>query len=198
MEVFCKNYEFANEGLIKPYIAKSGKFLSDEEPKQETEGPDLLSQQKQADDSAAPVSNPRPWITGTASKQFKPSIGKFNSQNWKSGDELPLSKEQYYELLEIQVFNVLLPWKGLTETLRYLQKEVPMKHEIREQFKRRLARIRNSVVADVALTNNMEIEAFQSKLNEEKQDEQAIPGQVAANEESKEQGEDQKPPENVW
>ena len=52
----------------------------------------------------------------------------------------------------------------MAATLKYLQKEVPMKSDIREQFMRRLTKIRNLVVADVALTNGLEIENVQKTI----------------------------------
>ena len=62
------------------------------------------------------------------------------------------------------MFNILLPWKGFTATFKYVDKEVPMKIEIKEQFKRRLVKIRNLVVADVAITNGIEIDDLQQGI----------------------------------
>ena len=43
--------------------------------------------------------------------------------------DLPLSKDEYNELLELLVFFVLLPWRGFSETVRQMR-ELPMtKHQ---------------------------------------------------------------------
>jgi hypothetical protein len=65
---------------------------------------------------------------------------------------LPLSKCEYYELLELLVFFIWLPSKGYDETMREL-KELPMPKELRTAFEGRLADIRNTAVADLKITN---------------------------------------------
>ncbi len=47
--------------------------------------------------------------------------------------DLPLSKEEYYELLELLIFYVLLPSQGYDKTLHEL-KQLPMPKEVRKAF----------------------------------------------------------------
>ena len=64
LEIHFRNFEFASEFLIKPYINKSTKFNS------------LEDEQEQTEDPLSSVSDPRPWIKGNASKVFKLSKGR--------------------------------------------------------------------------------------------------------------------------
>mmetsp|Transcript_1010 Transcript_1010/g.1819 ORF Transcript_1010/g.1819 Transcript_1010/m.1819 type:complete len:191 (-) Transcript_1010:16-588(-) len=91
--------------------------------------------------------NTKPWMRGVGSRQF-------NQQAQVSTDQLSLSKSQYYELLELLVFNILLPARGMAHTLKAIQFELPMRQSVREQFIERLTIIRNQIVADVKLTNH--------------------------------------------
>jgi hypothetical protein len=70
---------------------------------------------------------------------------------------LPLKNDQYYELLELLIFNIHLPNLGMSKTISILQDEIPMQKEIKDKFIERLVKIRNVVVADVQLTNGEEI-----------------------------------------
>lgn len=47
--------------------------------------------------------------------------------------DLPLSKNEYYQLLELLVFYIWLPSKGYEETMRELR-EIPMPKELRTAF----------------------------------------------------------------
>jgi hypothetical protein len=95
MEIHHQNYDFASEFLIKPYIAKSNKFES-------TTG-QLVDQS---------LINSRPWLRGNASRTF----GGGNNLE----DNLPLKNSQYYELLELLIFNIHLPNLGMSKTLTIL------------------------------------------------------------------------------
>lgn len=66
--------------------------------------------------------------------------------------DLPLSKQEYYQLLELLVFFVWLPSKGYDETMRELR-ELPMPKDLRTAFEQRLGDIRNTAVADLKITN---------------------------------------------
>ena len=103
MEIHHQNYDFASECLIKPYIAKSNKFEA------------IPGQQ--VDQS---LLNSRPWLRGNASRIFG---GANNSE-----DNLPLKNNQYYELLELLIFNIYLPNLGMSKTLSILQDEIPMQN----------------------------------------------------------------------
>ena len=116
MEIHNKNLEFAGECLIKPYISKSNKF-------QDT---------KVKEEAAAPVEqNARPWLRGQASRTF--SLTSQDNQQ----DLLPLSNEQYYELLELLIFHVNLPLHGMSQTI-HLLKETPMNSTVKQLFIARL------------------------------------------------------------
>ena len=66
--------------------------------------------------------------------------------------DLPLSKSEYYELLELLVFFIWLPSKGYEETTREIR-DLPMPKELRAAFENRLIDIRNTAVADLKITN---------------------------------------------
>ena len=66
--------------------------------------------------------------------------------------DLPLGKDEYYELMELLVFYVLLPSKGYKQILNDL-KELPLTSEARKAFEKRLVDIRNTAVADLKLAN---------------------------------------------
>lgn len=66
--------------------------------------------------------------------------------------DLPLSKNEYYELLELLVFFIWLPSKGYDVTMRELR-DLPMPKELRSAFESRLGDIRNTAVADLKITN---------------------------------------------
>ena len=56
------------------------------------------------------------------SSMRKPGFGGFgNSSLSSAARDLPLSKQEYYDLLELLVFYILLPSKGYTETKRQMQ-----------------------------------------------------------------------------
>ena len=106
LEIHVKNYEFAIECLVKPYIKKSNKFASNDQCNEETK--------------TETSNNSRPWLRGQASKTFK-----MNNQSLES-DQLPLNKEQYYELLELLVFHLYLPHIGMSNTVKILKNNLPM------------------------------------------------------------------------
>ena len=86
------------------------------------------------------------------SSMRKPGFGGFGSSSLASAArDLPLSKQEYYDLLELLVFYILLPSKGFTETKRQMQ-TLPMPKKVREAFEQRLVDMRNTVVADLKLT----------------------------------------------
>ena len=64
---------------------------------------------------------------------------------------LPLASFEYFELIELLVFQIVLPSRGLSAAHRQL-KEVPLPKRISVQFENRLVDIRNVTVADVALS----------------------------------------------
>ena len=66
--------------------------------------------------------------------------------------DLPLSKEEYYELLEMLVIYIWLPQKGYERTTVDMI-ELPMPNDVREALEQRLIDIRNTVVADLKITN---------------------------------------------
>ena len=47
---------------------------------------------------------------------------------------MPLKNGQYYELLELLVFNIHLPNIGMSKTVSILQDEIPMQKEMKENF----------------------------------------------------------------
>ena len=83
----------------------------------------------------------------------KPGFGSLGSGNLGSNSrDLPLAKEEYYELLELLVFYILLPSKGYSETKRQMQ-QLPMPKSVREAFDQRLVDMRNTVVADLRISD---------------------------------------------
>ena len=52
----------------------------------------------------------------------------------KNNDLLPLSSQEYYELLELLIFNINLPNVGMAQTLKILQEDIPMHCKIKEQY----------------------------------------------------------------
>lgn len=66
--------------------------------------------------------------------------------------DLPLSKDEYYELLELLVIYIWLPSKGFEDTM-YSMKELPMPPYVRSAFEKSLIDIRNTVVADLKISN---------------------------------------------
>ena len=70
--------------------------------------------------------------------------------------DLPLSKEEYYELLELLVFYILIPSKGFEGALLELNK-LPMTKDMKKLFKKRLTEIRNTAIADLKITNHESI-----------------------------------------
>lgn len=120
LEISLGNLEFASECLIKPYILKSN-YLLQTQPKVDEPSKETDSIQK-------------PWLRGQASRNFGAKV---------DSDKLPLSRSQYYELLEMLVFQVQLPWKGMASALSLVQVDLPMASHIKTQFVRRLTLIRN-------------------------------------------------------
>ena len=51
--------------------------------------------------------------------------------------ELPLSKEEYFELLELLIIYVMLPSRGYKRTLESME-ELPMPAAAKETFRKRL------------------------------------------------------------
>lgn len=66
--------------------------------------------------------------------------------------DLPLSKDEYYELMELLVFYVMLPNRGFEGTMSSM-KELPMPKDLRKTFEVRLVDLRNTAVADLKITN---------------------------------------------
>jgi hypothetical protein len=66
--------------------------------------------------------------------------------------DLPLSKVEYYQLLELLVVYIWLPSKGYSVTIQEMS-DLPMPQEIRVGLEQRLIDIRNTVVADLKITN---------------------------------------------
>ena len=66
--------------------------------------------------------------------------------------DLPLSKDEYYQLLELLVVYIWLPSKGYQETIVEMN-DLPMPHDIRESLENRLTDIKNTVVADLKISN---------------------------------------------
>lgn len=73
-----------------------------------------------------------------------------------------MSKQEYYELLELLIFFATLPDIGFKETKK-LVKQLPMPKKLQLSFLTRLTDIRNTIVADVKLTNEEKILIKQSK-----------------------------------
>ena len=66
--------------------------------------------------------------------------------------DLPLSKSEYYQLLELLVVYIWLPSKGYSITLQEMT-DLPMPQEIRLGLEYRLIDIKNTVVADLKISN---------------------------------------------
>lgn len=66
--------------------------------------------------------------------------------------DLPLGKDEYYELMELLVFYVMLPNRGFEGTMSSM-KELPMPKDLRKTFEVRLVDLRNTAVADLKITN---------------------------------------------
>ena len=102
-----------------------------------------------------------------------------------SGPSFPLASYEYFELVELLVFQISLPSKGLSIAHKVLQ-ELPLHKKIRAKFENRLKDIRNMAVADVVLSNDKEDQAekieeklqFKPEVEQEKSVEQA-PVEVA-------------------
>jgi len=131
LELSKGNYEFASECLIKPYIQKSNCFQGES---MEQEKPSDASN-SQFEQSSSQVSSSRPWLRGQGARTFGMSKSGFGSSDFSDhSDKLPLSNPQYYQLLELLVFHVYLPSKGMSFTLSVLNDELPMKPSIKNQF----------------------------------------------------------------
>lgn len=138
--------------LIKPYVARSTKFVSSK--KEEVDG---LRNQK--DD--VQVSVARPWLRQSSLTA------------WGSGsvevDQLPLSKKQYLELAELLVFQIYLPGYGFARAQRAITEELPLGEKLRKKFKDRLLTHRNQVVAYVQVCNGESAQLKQAPEEENKQ-----------------------------
>lgn len=66
--------------------------------------------------------------------------------------DLPLSKVEYYELLEVLIFYIMLPSKGFSHTVSEM-KDLPMPKEARQAFEKRLIDLRNTAVADLKISS---------------------------------------------
>ncbi len=80
--------------------------------------------------------------------------------------DLPLSKEEYYELLELLVIYIWLPSKGYEDTVHSM-KELPMPPKVRSAFEQRLIDIKNTVVADLKISNAELVRPKQDIMQEE-------------------------------
>lgn len=79
--------------------------------------------------------------------------------------DLPLSKDEYYHLLELLVVYIWLPSKGYQETLQSMT-DLPMPPEIRTSLEQRLIDIRNTVVADLKIANAEKLVTLQVPLKD--------------------------------
>lgn len=66
--------------------------------------------------------------------------------------DLPLTKSEYYELLELLIFYIMLPSKGFSQTVTEM-KDLPMPKEARLAFEQRLIDLRNTAVADLKISS---------------------------------------------
>lgn len=78
--------------------------------------------------------------------------------------DLPLGKNEYYQLLELLVFFIWLPSKGFEGTCQDLR-DLPMPKEFRSAFEQRLIDIKNTAVADLKITNAEKIISLKTSSN---------------------------------
>ena len=76
--------------------------------------------------------------------------------------DLPLSQDEYYYLLELLVIYIWLPSKGF-EVTQYELTEVPMPKDVRSGLEQLLVDIKNTVVADLKITNAEKVIALSTK-----------------------------------
>eukprot|EP00347_Sterkiella_histriomuscorum_P001446 403372009 len=164
LEIERNNYERASN-LIKNYISQSTR-LDEEKLKKDN---DINSSQNQKD----VVGTQNMSSQGSYYQNLFGGMRKFNnySSSSSSSKDLPLTKSQFYELLELLIFNITLPDKGMKQTVQLLQ-ELPMPKHIKEAFGERLIEIRNMVVAEIKLSNEEELmlrKQYQQQKNNNQQ-----------------------------
>lgn len=76
-----------------------------------------------------------------------------------SESDLPLASFEYYQLVELLIFQIVLPRNGMKDASVKLEK-LPMPARIRTEFEVRLSDLRNMVVADVKLTQGEDVTFF--------------------------------------
>ena len=93
---------------------------------------------------------------------------------WQSGSslygtdqQLSLASYEYFQLVELLIFHIELPKKGLKDAFAKLQ-EMPLPSRIRTKFTDRLNELRNMVVADVQLQNKSNLSLKQDNEGKEK------------------------------
>ncbi|CDW88440.1 UNKNOWN [Stylonychia lemnae] len=139
LEISRSNFEYAAY-LIKNYISQSTRL----EQQNESANANMIGGGKDAGQNQ--------YYRGLFG-----GMRGFNSYtNAQQNKDLPLSKDQYFKLLELLIFFVILPHLGMQHTFQQL-KELPMPKHIKTAFEARLTDIRNVVVADIKLTNQEQL-----------------------------------------
>lgn len=128
LEIYRGNYERA-DNLLRQYIYQSTRLKTESE-------------------SSSKQEYYKGMFGGMKHQRSMMGAGSFGMNITK---DLPLSKDEYYTLLELLVVYIWLPSKGYDETLIEMN-DLPMPQEIRAGLEKRLVDIRNTVVADLKIT----------------------------------------------